>query len=82
MALSVDVKNISGDAVHSAYAYIDPATFSVSGSAARFCVAFKTEKVGIVFNSESFKFETDDPSISAAYQYLKTLPEFEMADDC
>lgn len=82
MALSLDVKNISGETISSAYAYIDPATFSKIGSVVRFCVAFKDGQGGHVFNSESFKFSTDTQTIESAYEYLKTLPEFADATDC
>lgn len=84
MAFSLTVNQETGITVLSAYVRIDSISIR-KGAIGNAVVKFFVEPNKAPFESRDFIFpyDLDGPNpIKQAYEHLKTLPEFEGAEDC
>lgn len=84
MAILVDT-TYRGITVADAYVYVEPRSISLDKDVMSFSISYKANQEQETFNSVRFSapysLEGENPFIQA-YEYLKTLPEFEGCVDC
>lgn len=84
MALTLDT-DFKGIKVKSAYVTVEFPSIQYAKDSVEFGVWFCASKGQEIFRSESFSapYDIDGPDpFKQAYEHLKTLPEFEIAEDC